>query len=334
MTNDELLLRQDEEELYVKNQRAMFYQVLAKPDSITKVYNKTATVDVQDISELNDRISEKLTHYRNAGYIIQTNVKFSNGKTRSFPDWRAFSSHDWHESEAISNIVITWTFNALFPDSQKAEKHTLMMKLSNGLRPEEMLNLVFTGKIEEIEEMDNNLFPIVARVDFVDRTLAEELLFLVGEWVKGLRDSGIEKSKFVLFLKKNKGKVTSVISWITNLIIMCTSVFTTGEYIKRIPFKNVGEISSIQVVHIIYAIFICAAFWIFGKKIVGNLTDVLFEKLRLYGENALFNITKGDKNKQLRLIKQERKNKISIIWNLVVSIGINIICGLIVNFLS
>lgn len=72
----------------------------------------------------------------------------------------------------------------------------------------------------------------------------------------------------------------------------------------------------------------------FWEKIVGNLTDVLFEKLRLYGENALFNITKGDKNKQLRLIKQEQKNKISIIWNLVVSIGINIICGLIVNFLS
>lgn len=56
MTNDELLLQQDEEELYVKSQRAMFYQLLGKPDSITKVYNKTATLDIQDISELNKNL--------------------------------------------------------------------------------------------------------------------------------------------------------------------------------------------------------------------------------------------------------------------------------------
>lgn len=333
-TKDEELLYHDPQELVLKEQRAMFYQLLAKPDSITKVFNKTAVLDRADILELNERISEKLSHYKNAGYIIQTNVKYANGKTRSFPDWASFCDHSWHEPEAISNIVITWSFNAVFPESLKAEKHTLMVKLSNGLRPEEMLNLVFTGKIEEIEEMDNNLFPIVARVDFVDRTLADELLYLVGEWVKTLKESNTQKSKFILFLKRNKGKVTSVINWVTNLIIMCTSVLMVGRYIMRNPFEKLGDISSLQLVHIMYAIFLCVAAWIFGKKLVGSLTDVLFEKLRLYGDNALFNITKGDKNKQDKLVVQEKQNKMAIFSNLLLSIFINILCGLIVNFLS
>lgn len=64
------------------------------------------------------------------------------------------------------------------------------------------------------------------------------------------------------------------------------------------------------------------------------MTDTLFEKLRLYGENALFNITKGDKNRQDRIIRKEKQSKKAIVWNLVVTIGINILCGLIVNCLS
>lgn len=331
---EEQLLKQDPKDLAMANNRAMFYRFLARPDSITKVFNKVAVLDMQDIRELNQRVSEKLSHYQDAGYLIQTNVKFADGKTRSFPDWPSFDSHDWYESEPINNMVITWNFNAVFPGRDEPQLHTLMVKLSNGLRPEEMLNLVFTGKIEDIEEMDNNLFPIVTRVDFVDRVLADELLFLVEEWVKTLRESELQKTPTMLFLQKNKAKVASFMSWITNIVIMCTSVIITGNYIAKLPFGSVGDISSGDLVRIIYSLFICSAAWIFGRKLVGRLTDTLFERLRLYGDNALFNITKGDKNRQAKILRKEKRNKKAIIWNLIVTICINILCGLIVNYLS
>lgn len=331
---DEQLLKTNPRETALTNNRAAFYRLLARPDSITKVFNKTAVIDMQDIRELNQRVNEKLNHYQEAGYLIQTNVKFADGKTRSFPDWTSLDSHDWYESEPINNMVITWNFNAVFPGREEPQMHTLMVKLSNGLRPEEMLNLVFTGKIEDIQEMDNNLFPIVTRVDFVDRVLADELLFLVEEWVKTLRESEVQKTPLMLLLQKNKAKVASFMSWFTNIVIMCTSVIITGNYIIKLPFKTVGDITSVDLIKIIYALFICSAAWIFGKKLVGRLTDTLFEKLRLYGENALFNITKGDKNRQDRIIRKEKQSKKAIVWNLVVTIGINILCGLIVNCLS
>ena len=231
-------------------------------------------------------------------------------------------------------MVITWNFNAVFPGRDEAQPHTLMVKLSNGLRPEEMLNLVFTGKIEDIEEMDNNLFPIITRVDFVDRVLADELLFLVEEWVKTLRESELQKTSAMIFLQKNKAKVASFMSWITNIFIMCTSVIITGNYIIKLPFETLGNIVSDDLVKIIYALFLCSAVWMFGRKLVGYLTDTLFERLRLYGDNALFNITKGDKNRQTKILRKEKQNKKAIIWNLIVTICINILCGIIVNYLS
>ena len=161
-SEDTQLLMRTTEETNITEYKAAFYKLLAKPDSMTKVYNERAVIDIQDIYELNERICTKLGHYQEAGFIIQASVRFSDGKTKIFPNWRSFSAHTWFEPEAINNMVITWEFNAIFPGLQIPERHTLMVKLSNGLRPEEMLNLVFTGKIEEIEEMDNNLFPIVA----------------------------------------------------------------------------------------------------------------------------------------------------------------------------
>lgn len=331
--NTDLLMR-DPEETKLTEYRSIFYRFLAKSDSVTKVFNKTAVIEIGDIYALNDRVCEKLCHYEEAGFIIQINVKFSNGKTRTFPDWNSFYGHKWYEPESINNINIVWEFNAIFPGLKEPQRHTLMVKLSNGLRPEEIINLIFTGKIEEIEEMDNNLFPIVARVDFVDRVLGDELLNIVGEWVKTLKEPVIQKSRFMLCLKKNKGKISSIVNLITNMSIMLSSVYILGGYISHLGFSKIMDITNQQFVHIVYATFTCCAVWVFGRKIVGTLTDFLFEKLRVYGENALFDITKGDQNKQNKIKRQEETNKIVILGNLILTIIINVGCGLIANFLS
>lgn len=334
INSDTELLQKSPEEVNVTEYKAAFYQLIAKPDSVTKVFNRDVLIEIDDLYDLNDRVCKKFEHYQEAGFLIQTSIKYSDGQTKVFPNWRALTSHTWHESESINNIVIIWEFNAIFPGLKIPERHTLMVKLSNGLRPEEMINLVFTGKIEEIEEMDNNLFPVVARVDFVDRVLGDELLHIVEEWVKSLRESPVQKSKTMLFLKKNKAKLSSLINWVTNIIIMISSVMITGRYVFSLGFNNLVEVSRIQFVHIIYAIFMCVAVWIFSKKFVGNLTDFLFNKLRTYGENALFNITKGDRNKQDRLRRKEKANRVVIIMNIIFTMAINILCGIIVNVIS
>lgn len=331
--SDEELLAKDTDEKVIVNYKSMFYQFLARPDSMTQIYNKNALINLEDIYSLNDEVCEKLKNHREAGFLIKISIKYVNGKTMDFPNWRSFAEHKWYEAEAIKNIVIVWEFNAVLPNLNPS-RHTLMVKLSNGLRPEEIINLMFTSQIEDLEEMDNNLFPIVARVDFVNKTLGDELINIVTQWVKGLKESSVQKSAIVLFLKKHKGIISSIANWITNIVIMCSSILIMGNYITGMHFKSVSEITNIQLTHIIYSVFVCVGVWIFGRRFVKSLTDKIFDSLRDYGETALFNITKGDKNKQDKIRKNEKKSKLSIVINLLITIIINILCGFFVNYIS
>lgn len=329
---NESLIEFNHQNLSTKDFRAVFYQMTAKPDSMTKVFPKDIAIELSDIHLLNDRICEKLSsHYNNAGFLITVDVKFSNAKTKSFSTWEAFDSHKWFESESINKIVVTWEFNAMLPQYPVPQKHTLTVKMSNSMRPEEMLNIIFTGNIEDLEELDKNFFPVVARVDFIDRVLGDELLNIVSDWIKGLKNSWIEKSKTILYFKKNKGKISSFLNILSYIIIIISSVVLTGNYIRTLKITTIGEMTPTQLICIMNAIFICAGTWILAKKFISIITDRIYQLLSDYGDNCLFNITKGDRNRQDRISKKEKYNRISIIFNLITTILLNVICGIIAN---
>lgn len=218
--SDESLLEVSKQEAINKDFRSMFYAMTAKQDCTTRVFRKDVVIEIADIYSLNERITEKLRMYPEAGFMVTVNVKFLNGKQQTFSGWKAFEEYKWYESEPINNITIVWEFNAILPHFEIPQKHTLTVKMTNSMRPEEMINIIFTGNLETMEEFDTNFFPIVSRVDFIDRVLGEELLNIVSNWVNGLRESLIKKSKWIIILKKNKAKLVSFLNILTNIIIM------------------------------------------------------------------------------------------------------------------
>lgn len=329
---DEDLMTVDQQNIIVKDFKSVFYQLTAKPDSMSRVYTKDTSIELDDIKLLNDRIVEKLqSHYNDAGFLISVYVRFSNGKVKEFSSWRAFEAHQWYESESINKIVMTWEFNAMLPQYRVPQKHTLTVKMSNSMRPEEMLNIIFTGNIQELEELDRNFFPVVARVDFIDRILGDELLNIVTDWVKSLREATIEKSKIILFLKRNKGKIATFLNFVTYIIIAISSVVLVNRYICTLGITILRDMSLDQMLHLMNAIFLCAGVWILAKRLVSVVTDRIYALLSEYGDSCLFNITKGDKNRQNKLRKREKNNRISIAINLIGTIVLNILCSVIAN---
>lgn len=329
---NEELMQISRQDIAIKDFKSVFYQLTAKPDSMTKVFQKDAVIELDDIRLLNERIVEKLkSHYNDAGFLITVHVKFSNGKIKTFSSWDAFDEHKWYESESINKIVISWEFNALLPQYTVPQKHTLTVKMSNSMRPEEMLNIIFTGNIEELEELDKNFFPVVARVDFIDRVLGDELLNIVSDWIKGLRDSRVEKSKSILFLKKNKAKLSSSLNFLTYMVMIVSSVILVDKYIETLGIITVSEMTSLQLISVINVIFVCAGVWIFAKRLVTAITDRIYELLNNYGDSCLFNITKGDVNRQDKMQKKEKHNRLSITINLTGTIILNILCSVIAN---
>ena len=329
---DEELVKVNTGDVAVKNFKSYFYQTTAKPDSMTRVFPKDSTIELNDIFSLNERICEKLqSHYNDAGFLISVNVKFSNGKTKTFSSWRAFEEHKWYESEYISRVVICWEFNAVLPQYDVPQRHTLTVKMSNSMRPEEMLNIIFTGNFEDIEELDKNFFPVVARVDFIDRVLGDELLNLVSDWIKGLKDSVVPKSKLMIYLKRHKGKISSLLNLITYIIVTISSVILLNNYIRSLGIVTIGELSSDDFLSVLNGVFVCSGVWVLSKRFINVVTDRIYELLRSYGDNFLFNITNGDRNRQIKLQKREKSNRISIVINLIGTIILNIMCSVIAN---
>lgn len=334
LKGDENLLAITGEDRFLKEQKAVFYSVLAKPDSMTRLYNRNVVIEIEDIYSLNERINEKLRSYQDAGYLINVTIRYANGKLINFSNWTSFDEYKWTENEPISSIVITWEFNAVLPYINNPQRHTLMVKMSNRLRPEEMLHLVLTGKIEEIGDIDNDFFPVVARVDFVDRMFGNELLNLVEEWDKGLKDFPVHHPKFMLFLKKHKAKCSTSLNIISCIFVALCIMIIMGNVIYSMDFDIISKMTATQLVHVIYIIFGGVITWLVLRKLIGIVTDSIFDRLRNYGDNIVFNITKGDKDRQNKLKTREQKNRIKIIGNILLTIILDIVCGVLVNLFS
>lgn len=99
-------------------------------------------------------------------------------------------------------------------------------------------------------------------------------------------------------------------------------------------FDIISKMTATQLVHVIYIIFGGVITWLVLRKLIGIVTDSIFDRLRNYGDNIVFNITKGDKDRQNKLKTREQKNRIKIIGNILLTIILDIVCGVLVNLFS
>lgn len=193
------LIVPNSEEIFKNNFKSMFYYMNAKKDSITKIFPKEVIIKIDDIMELNSLIIEKLKNHNVETLIVNSTINFEDRKSIEFGSWSEFEKHKWNEKGAINSLVVSWKFNVRKPSHEIPQAYTLMVKMTDSIRPEEMLNLIVTGKVEDIEEITQEGYPIVARVDFIDRLLGDELLNIVAEWSSSLRQVIKSKTAFMIF---------------------------------------------------------------------------------------------------------------------------------------
>lgn len=336
MQGDEQLLVVENEEINVKNFKSVYYQMNAKSDSITKLFTDNVTVDLDAIYNLNEMICNKLQQYQNAGFLITTTVKYKDKKNKFFPNWRAFQDARWTSDKSINKMTIKWEINIVFPNMGKEsipQKHTLIVKLSDRMRPEEILNLVFSGGIEEIEDLDKEVFPIVASVDFVNEQLGEELLDIVAKWNESLKNPSEENEKFMTLARKNKNKIVNFINYVPIIFFMICGMFYIRNFLIDLSCANVGEISIADFVRILEVITIVVIICYIARKVFYEIAKMVYNNINDYGEIHIFNITNGDKQEQKRIAKRNERKKKRTISNILLTIIINIVCGIITSFL-
>lgn len=336
MGSDEELLVIDNQEKNVKNFKSVYYQMNAKSDCITRLFADNVTIDLDAINNLNEMICDKLQQYENAGFLINTTVKYKDKKNKFFPNWKSFENAKWTSDRSINKMTIKWEINIVFPNMGEhtiPQKHTLLVKLSDSMRPEELLHLVFSGGVEEIEDLDREVFPIVASVDFINEQLGEELLDIVAKWNDRLKNPPEANEKFMVFARKNKNKIATVIDYVPNILFLICGLIYVRNLFTSMGCKTLGEIPIADGIEILEAVtFIVIICYIF-KKIFYEIARVVYNSINDYGEIHIFNITSGDKKEQKRISNSNTRKKKRTILNIVVTCLINIVCGVITSLL-
>ena len=329
------LMEISSQEKFLKNYKAVYNAMTAKPDCRSKAYPKNVIVSIDDIIELNDKIFEKFkTQYETIGFSSSILVSFKGRDKLEFPNWISFSEHNWTESSTITNMILVREFNIKLPKYNVPQRHTLTVKLSNGIRPEEMFALMLSGKLEEVDEIDQNLCPIVAKMDFIDMVIGNEVLGIVSEWVKSLKSSNLDKNKFIQCLQKNKRKLAYFINYFTLFFAIICSTINLNYIINSFNVNSIGELSPLQTNTVINITIFCVILCMIIYKLTEICAQFIFNILSNYGDEHIFNITKGDKNQQDAYRKKEQNDRKKIVWNLIITILINIACGITTYFIT
>lgn len=307
-----------------------FYRDNLQLDSLSKVFQEDVTITHDDILDLNKLVIEKLNKYENAGLIVNVYVKLGNKKQIVFSSWYDFEQYKWLESTTISRIVISWKFNVCFPNHEKPQQHTLTVKLTNNMRPDEMFKLIFSGENEEVDSFETNFFPVYAKVNFINRSLGDEFLDTVGEWVNGLSESELKKNKIILKLRKHKRFLAKTLEIVTFLSLTYFAFTYISNYLDSLSFGYLGQLNLMNLKSIVMHLFGVVGYIYLARKGTETIGKITFSQLGNYGDKYLFSITKGDRN-QLKKLKKEAKYDL---MNLIVSLIGTVIFNVIINVIS
>lgn len=324
-SDDSSLLATDQFTQELTTVKAHFYNANYTPDNIKKVFNKNFTVDLNDIRQLNSLIVEKCKIHKSQGFIIDVNLRFSNRKQIHFGSWLDFERYSWDdEPSTLVSFTLSWNFNAVFEGVATPQPQKLIVKLSNGMRPEEMLNIIFSGDLNDVSELENNYFPVVAQVIFTNRTFGNELIDLVGKWTDGLQNPTVKSNSLIYKLKKNKIKVAKLIEYSLIIFISWGSLQALAMYFSQIKYNNLLSTANTLLPGVIYAIGITIFTWKISFRFSRFIAKIVYSSLEEYGDVHIFNITKRDKARQGKLKKERKYAIIKLVAMTVVTVATNV----------
>ncbi|MED9905193.1 MAG: hypothetical protein UFG06_13570 [Lachnospiraceae bacterium] len=324
-----------EESQKIKEFKALYYELNAKPDTTTKVFNDKVVVKMDDLVALSDMVQEKLKLHSNEGKFGKTNVTIATSKHKvySFDDWKIFIDHNWRISEYIESITLVWDFYIGVEGYKNPQRHKLTVKISNGLKPEEVLSLIISGSVEDIQNIEERQAPIIAQMDFIENRLGQEFINIVSEWVATLQKEKDVKNKFVLWLKGKRKLIGYYFNYVLFIIVSIVAIVGFNLYTNNLHIGLVNELTIEQmnsiINYIVISVLICCIVLNSGEAIANKI----FRKLSEYGETFVFRITNGDEQQYNTISRDDRRNAIKICFNLGFSLIINILCSIIASVL-
>lgn len=313
--------------------KALFNLMNGKPDSMLRIFPRDVNVEIKDLYSLHEKIKEKLQHYIVAALIVNISVKFDNNTFKEFSDWIEFQNCNWSSFHYLENITIKYDFFVDFKEYGVPQRHTLVIRLSSGMKPQQILQLIVSGQIEEIDSIDKSLSPVTCKVDFTNHLLGDELINIIEEWDKSIQKVVSESGKTMKFIRKYRKGISAVIE---NIIPLFGLIVLVSIVNFNLSHFNIDTLVQLSISHIQKLIMLTLLFSLI-YKVIKNIGEFLSNKFLTeiyeYGDTHIFNITNGDKIKREKLDIKNKKHEKGIKSSLSLTILINVICGIVATYI-
>ena len=188
------------------------------------------------------------------------------------------------------------------------------------------MQALFSKNFEDVEKIELSAMPISCRIDFQDHVISQEILALVKEWNKGLnKPQG--NLPYLEWFKKHGNFLAAVIR---NIIPIFTASAVYAFYWNISNEWTSSEALTIGILeHTVHWVVVSVAILFLSTKIAGYIAKKVMNELSNFGRSHAMNITKGDFNRQNKLMARNSRSFWRFIMGGVITILWSSIAGII-----
>lgn len=291
--------------------KALFYLYNAKPDTEIRFLKGGKIIELADIRSLEEQVADKLGNHDTVGQTVSIAFILSNKKLKEFSTWAEFERAKWNTiNEKIEVISISWNILLRLPQHKSPQPHSMKLRIGNSILPKDIFQLILTS--DDVSEVLEAGSPGVCKVDFINSIVANELLFIVDEWYKGLKQAP-EPDVIQNFFKKYGIAATQALRSFFPLL----SLFVACNYTDYLyPLLGMDQNLSLATLQTSLLFFLTT--FMLGGFIGRIIEKSIDRKIAQLEEYPNFMITKGDQNSSVEFEQNNKRltNQISmrIFW--------------------
>ena len=280
--------------------KSLFYLYNAKPDTEIRFLKGGKIVELADIRSLEEQVADKLGNHDTVGQTVSISFILSNKKLKEFSTWAEFDRAKWNTiKEKIEALSISWNILIQLPQYKSPQPHSMKLRIGNSIQPKDIFQLIFTS--DDVSEVLEARSAGVCKVDFINTILANELLFLVDEWYKGLKQAP-EPDLIQKFFKKYGKAATAALRYFFPLLSLFVACNYTDYLYALLGMEQNLSLATLQT----SLLFLLTTFMLgsFIGRIIEESIDRKIDKLEEYPN---FMITKGDENSSVEFEQNNKK---------------------------
>lgn len=269
-----------------------------KPDSQIRLLKGVKRVELQDILDLNNAVEAKLYNHSVQALIPNVQVTFSNREISDYASWEEFNRTQWNiVTKTVEGITLTWQILIKNDNNIVPQPHSLKVRIGNEVPPKDAIQMLLSA--DNPDELMQLSSPSMCRVDFVNSTLAEELLGIVERWHDALLHAPTQ-NPLPFFLVRRGMYVTELWRFSAPIVFLLI-----GSRYADLVISSAWFSSLTLDLKIFYSAIIFVAVYKAGSY-AGHKGEYLIDsRIKRLMPPPAFSITKGDAK---RLADVKRKN--------------------------